>query len=329
MLDLEFDISDIFKINSNYEFNDLSLKIFQLQAKQNSVYKEFLAHLNVNPKHITTVEKIPFLPIDFFKTHRVLCNEKPVEKIFKSSGTTKNNRSEHYIYDLSIYKKSFIDGFKYFYGAPKEICFLALLPNYLDQGDSSLVFMMKELIEMSNDADSAFYLNNTGQLHKTLLKKESEGKKCILIGVTYALLDFSEKYSMDLHYTTVMETGGMKGRRKEMIREEVHQTLKKGFGVDKIHSEYGMTELLSQAYSKGDGVFETPNWMRILTRSTNDPFTLSTKKSGAINVIDLSNINSCSFIATQDIGKLHSENTFEVLGRTDNSDIRGCNLMVV
>lgn len=329
MNNLNFNISDVFKINSNNEFNEICLKIFRFQAKENLVYKEFLSHLNVNPDTVKEIDDIPFLPIDFFKTHTVICGETKAVKTFKSSGTTSENRSKHLVKDLNIYKDSFTKGFKQFYGNPEDFCFLALLPNYLEQGDSSLVYMMQDLIEQSNDFDSAFYLNNTAELHNTLLKKEKEETPCVLIGVTYALIDFLEQFPMQLKSTIIMETGGMKGRRKELIRAEVHDILCNGFGVDNIHSEYGMTELLSQAYSKGNGVFETPPWMKVKLRSINDPLSSSSKKSGVINVIDLSNIYSCSFIATQDIGRILPNNTFEVLGRTDNSDIRGCNLMVI
>lgn len=329
MLNLDFDISDIFKINSFDEFNEISLKIFRFQAEHNPVYREFLSHIKVNTEDVSNVDEIPFLPIDFFKTHKVLCDEFFSEKTFKSSGTTQSIRSQHHIADLNIYETSFIKGFEHFYGNPKDFCFLALLPNYMEQGDSSLVYMMSKLIELSKDNDSAFYLDNLEDLNRILQQKEAEQKPTILIGVTYALLDFAESFPQNLNNTIVMETGGMKGRKKEMIRTEVHELLKKRFGLNKIHSEYGMTELLSQAYSKGNGIFETPPWMQIRLRSINDPFSPTNKASGAINVIDLANIYSCSFIATQDIGKKLSENTFEVLGRTDNSDLRGCNLMVI
>jgi phenylacetate-coenzyme A ligase PaaK-like adenylate-forming protein len=328
MFSLDFDISDVFKINSSSEFNDISLKIFRFQVENNSVYKHYLQLLNVNPSTITNVHDIPFLPIDFFKTHQVVCGDEH-EKIFLSSGTTQQARSKHYVKDSSLYEQSFTKGFELFYGNPSDYCILALLPNYLEQGDSSLVYMMQHLIAQSNDTQSGFFLNEFGKISDIIQQKNKEGKKCFLIGVTYALLDFAEQCKTPLHNTIVMETGGMKGRRKELIREELHAVLKDKLGVIAIHSEYGMTELLSQAYSKGDGKFTTPPWMKVLTRSIYDPFSYTQEKSGALNIIDLANVYSCSFIATQDIGKLNDDGTFEILGRVDNADVRGCNLMVV
>lgn len=324
-----FNISEVFKINSNNEFNEISLHIFQFQAIHNPVYREFLSHLNINPKHIKRIEDIPFLPIEFFKTHRVYCGVNEVEKIFKSSGTTKSVRSQHHVASLKLYEESFIKGFTLAYGNPENFCFLALLPHYLEQGDSSLVYMTQKLIDLSKDNDSAFYLDNYEELNRVLTKKEAEQKPTILLGVSYALVDFASEFQQDLAHTIVMETGGMKGRKKELIREELHDLLSGGFGVNFVHSEYGMTELLSQAYSKGNGLFKTPPWMRVTLRNANDPLSTSNKTSGAINVIDLANIYSCSFIATQDLGKLHQNGSFEVLGRLDNADVRGCNLMVI
>ncbi len=324
------DINAIFKINSPLQFEELALSVFLYQAKEFGVYAKFLAGLSVLPETIKKVEEIPFLPIEFFKTHELktaAVDNKSI--IFKSSGTTGMVQSKHFVSDVSVYEKSYLKGFELAYGNIQDYCILALLPSYLERDGSSLIYMMEDLIKKSNHKDSGFYLNNYEELIAKINVLEARGQKTILIGVTYALLDLVEKQNLNLKNTIIMETGGMKGKRKEMVREELHSTLCKCFGVDKIHSEYGMTELLSQAYSKGDGVFNCPPWMKVLIRDTNDPFSyLPANKTGGINVIDLANINSCSFIATQDLGKLHSDNSFEVLGRFDNSDIRGCNLLV-
>lgn len=325
---LDVGINNVFKINSINEFNEISLKIFRFQAQNNSVYKNYLELLNINPETIKNVSEIPFLPIEFFKTHTVSCSTTH-EKTFLSSGTTQHNRSKHHVAQLAVYEHSFLQGFQHFYNHPSNYCILALLPNYIEQGDSSLVYMSEKLIALSNDADSGFFLNEFEKISAIINQKNKQGKPCLLIGVTYALIDFAEKCTSPLANTIVMETGGMKGRKQELVREEVHRILKNGFGLSTIHSEYGMTELLSQAYSKGDGIFNTPPWMKVQTRSINDPFSYTTEKSGALNIIDLANVYSCSFIATQDVGKIHSDGSFEVLGRIDNSDVRGCSLMVV
>jgi hypothetical protein len=276
------------------------------------------------------LKEIPFLPIQFFKSHRVLSSSEPIEKSFSSSGTTGNITGKHHITDISFYEKSFQKGFEQFYGNIEDYVILALLPSYLEREGSSLIYMVDALIKQSNHKESGFYLNNLSELNETLLKLESQGKQTLLIGVSFALLDFIETYSFKLNHTLVMETGGMKGRRKELVRSELHSILKQGFGVENIHSEYGMTELLSQAYSKGDGIFECPNWMKVFVRDPEDALTiLDPEKTGGINVIDLANVNSCSFIATQDLGKINQDGTFEIVGRFDHSDIRGCNLMVL
>ncbi len=329
-------VDSIIKINSPLQFEEMALSVFRHQAKECEVYAKFLAGLSVLPETIQKVEEIPFLPIEFFKTQEVKTTEadkKPI--IFTSSGTTGMVQSKHFVSDVSVYEKSYLKGFELAYGNIQDYCVLALLPSYLERDGSSLIYMMEDLIKKSNHPDSGFYLNNYDELISKINLLETNSQKIILIGVTYALLDLTEQFPLwkrgqgDLKQITVMETGGMKGKRKEMVREELHSNLCKGFGVNKIHSEYGMTELLSQAYSKGDGIFNCPPWMKILIRDTNDPFSyLPINKTGGINVIDLANINSCSFIATQDLGKLHSDNSFEVLGRFDNSDIRGCNLLV-
>ncbi len=322
--------NDIFNINSNSEFEDIAFQTFKHQFKNNRVYRSFCDLLYKNPSDISYIEEIPFLPIQFFKSHQVVSTQNSIENVFTSSGTTGNITSKHYVSDLSLYETSFRKGFEQFYGNIEDYTILALLPSYLEREGSSLIFMVEHLIKDSNNTKSGFYLNNLLELKDTLIELDSKGIKTILIGVSYALLDLIEMHKFNLKNTIIIETGGMKGRRKELIKHELHSILKKGFGVDSIHSEYGMTELLSQAYSKGEGIFECPNWMRILTRDTEDALTIQPNgKTGGINVIDLANINSCTFIATQDLGKVHGNNTFEIIGRFDNSDIRGCNLMVL
>lgn len=319
----------IFEIKNKEEFNSLALETFRFQAENNLVYKEFISHLKIDVSKILTVAQIPFLPIQFFKSHRILSNNETVQQTFLSSGTTGMQQSKHLVTDLSLYEESYRKGFAHFYGAIEEYVVLALLPSYLEREGSSLIYMVEDLIARSNHEESGFYLQNLEELQETLLKLEKEKKKVLLIGVSFALLDLVESYQFSLKHTVVMETGGMKGKRKEMIREELHSILKEGFGLSEIHSEYGMTELLSQGYSKGYGVFETPPWMQILIRDTEDPLSLlQNGKAGGLNVIDLANKNSCSFIATQDLGKILSDGSFEILGRFDNSDIRGCNLMI-
>ena len=320
----------IFNITSEASFNAAALAVFKHQFEHNSVYRSFCDLLYKHPSEVKTVEQIPFLPIQFFKSHTVVSNSKSADATFTSSGTTGSIVSKHFVSDLEIYKQSFRRGFKSFYGAIEEYTVLALLPSYLEREGSSLVYMANDMIAQSKQPQSGFYLHDLEALKDTLLKLEAKGQKTLLIGVSYALLDLIEAHSFKLKHTTVMETGGMKGQRKELVKSELHTILKEGFGVDKIHSEYGMTELLSQAYSYGNGVFSTPTWMKILTRDPEDALSIQPiGKSGGVNIIDLANINSCAFIATQDLGKIHSNGTFEILGRFDESDIRGCNLMVL
>lgn len=317
----------IFNISSHNEFNKLAIDIFNYQYQNNTVYQNFCKLLNVNPSEITEIEKIPFLPIEFFKTQQVICGDNKYEQVFLSSGTTGENQSKHYVKDVSVYEQSFIKGFEQFYGNISDYCFLALLPSYMEREGSSLIYMTEYLIKHSNHPLSGFYLNNYNELIETIKKLNSQ--KTLLIGVSFALLDLAEKHHLDLSDIIIMETGGMKGRRKELTRTELHNIYTNSFNVQHIHSEYGMTELLSQAYSKGEGIFTTPPWMKILVRDPNDPFSLlEHNQTGGINVIDLANYNSCSFIATQDLGKTFDENKFEVLGRFDNSDLRGCNLLI-
>ncbi|HJP62679.1 MAG TPA: hypothetical protein VJ844_04520 [Mucilaginibacter sp.] len=319
----------VFSISNQRQFVEAALQVFRFQAQHCTVYSDFIANLGVDVNSVKTVESIPFLPISFFKSHNVVSSVDDVQVTFTSSGTTGMINSKHLVTDISWYEESFCQAFEIFYGDIKSYCVLALLPSYLEREGSSLIYMAEDLVKNSQNPDSGFYLYNHEDLYKKLLEQRSAKKPTLLIGVTFALLDFVENYQIDFPELIVMETGGMKGRRKEMIREELHQTLCKGFGAKSIHSEYGMTELLSQAYSKGEGIFNCPPWMKIITRDTNDPMTiLGYGQTGGINIIDLANINSCSFIATQDLGKVYADGSFEVLGRFDNSDIRGCNLLV-
>ena len=358
------------------DFEDLSLEIFHFQYRHNPIYKAFVDMLKVAPGKVTRLFQIPFLPIQFFKTHAVKTTEFDPQFIFESSGTGQAMNSHHFVKDIEFYRKSFSQGFELFYGAANGWCVIALLPSYLERKNSSLVFMVDELIRQSRHEQSGFYLYEHEKIYETLKELEANNQKTIFIGVSFALLDFAETYALPLKNTTVMETGGMKGRREEIVRAELHDILKNKFGVDVVHAEYGMTELLSQAYSRGEGVFRTPPWMKVLIRDEEDPLTVesgvqssesgvrssesgvrssesgvqtsesgvqssesqmkspltthhSSGKSGAINIIDLANVYSCSFIATEDAGKLHEDGSFEVLGRMDNSDIRGCSLMMM
>ena len=321
---------DIFTISNQKQFEKIALKVFRFQYENNAVYRSFCELLKVEKGSVKSLQQIPFLPIQFFKSHDVLSSPEAIQETFTSSGTTGMITSKHLITDVTLYEESYRNAFSEFYGNIEDYAVLALLPSYLERSGSSLIYMVKDLIESSNNEHSGFYLHNYDELISKLIELDSSGQNVILIGVTYALLDLIEQQKFQLKNTIIMETGGMKGKRKEIIREELHEILCNGFGVSSIHSEYGMTELLSQAYSLGNGIFECPNWMNILIRDTEDALTyVSTGKTGGINVIDLANINSCSFIATQDLGKKYPNNSFEVLGRFDNSDIRGCNLMVL
>ena len=322
-------IDKIFSIRSEADFEQCALEVFQYQAQKNPFYKGYVTALRRNTADIKQLNQIPFLPIEFFKSHEIATTIFSPEKIFYSSGTTGQTRSKHLVKDLSIYKRSFRKSFELFYGDISQYVVLALLPSYLENQSSSLVYMAEDLIQASNNSDSGFYLNEYDSLSNKINSLQYGNKKVLLLGVSFALLDFGEQFPGNYRNLIIMETGGMKGRRKELTREELHFELKKSFGVSEIHSEYSMTELLSQAYSKKDGIFECPPWMKILIRDSYDPFTfLSYNESGGVNIIDLANIYSCSFIATQDLGKLYSDNTFEILGRFDNSDIRGCNLLI-
>ncbi|GAA4032073.1 acyltransferase [Flavobacterium cheonhonense] len=321
---------DIFTISSHKQFEKIALKVFRFQYENNKVYKEFCDFLKTDVQKVKSLQQIPFLPIQFFKSHEVVSNTNEIQETFTSSGTTGMITSQHLVTDVSLYEQSYRLAFSECYGNIEDYAVLALLPSYLERSGSSLIYMVKDLIELSNNEHSGFYLHNYDELISKLIELDNSGQNVILIGVTYALLDLIEKQNFQLKNTIIMETGGMKGQRKEMIREELHQILCSGFGVPSIHSEYGMTELLSQAYSLGNGIFECPSWMHILIRDTEDALSyVDYCKTGGINIIDLANINSCSFIATQDLGKKQPNNAFEVLGRFDHSDIRGCNLMVL
>jgi hypothetical protein len=320
----------IFNIQTQAEFESASLEVFKFQFENNRVYRSFCDLLYIHPSDVKRIEDIPFLPIQFFKSHDVLSSTQPVEQVFTSSGTTGDTTSKHQVTDLNIYKESFRRAFSHFYGPMENYVVLALLPSYLEREGSSLIYMVEDMIKRSGQVESGFYLHNLSDLNDILIDLDKQGRKVLLIGVSFALLDLVGSYQFQLKNTVIMETGGMKGRRKELVREELHDLLKKGFGVKNIHSEYGMTELLSQAYSTGHGIFKCPNWMQILTRDTEDPLSiLPNRRTGGINVIDLANINSCSFIATQDLGKTFADKSFEIIGRFDHSDVRGCNLMVL
>jgi phenylacetate-coenzyme A ligase PaaK-like adenylate-forming protein len=327
---VNIDTGHIFSIDGEAEFNEAAIAIFQHQAINCSVYQQYLTHLKIDIASIDRYQNIPFLPISFFKTHAVVSSNQTAEIIFKSSGTTGSTTSKHIVHDLTIYENSYNAAFELFYGDPRDICILALLPSYLERDGSSLIYMVDDLLKQSQHPLSGYFLHNHDELYQTLNQLKATNQKTILIGVTYALLDFSDRWQIDFPELVVMETGGMKGKRKEMVRAELHDILCATFGVKSIHSEYGMTELLSQGYSKGQGIFSCPPWMKILLRDTSDPLSgiALQQVTGGINVIDLANINSCAFIATQDLGKLHANNQFEIMGRFDNADIRGCNLLV-
>ena len=322
-------LPDIFSIQTDADFVQAALQTFGYQYQHNQVYQRFCTLLGRTPDKVRQLTDIPFLPIEFFKSEAVYCgNERPTT-VFTSSGTTGSHTSRHYVKDPTVYQQSFRQGFADFYGNIEEYTVLALLPSYLERTGSSLITMVADLIERSGSADSGFYLNEYDLLAKKLTALDRSGRKVLLIGVSFALLDLVETHRFQLKNTIVMETGGMKGRRKELIREELHAILYEGFGVEHIHSEYGMTELLSQAYSAGSGLYESVRWLKVLIRDTNDALSYQRPlKTGGINLIDLANIHSCSFIATQDLGRLHPDGKFEVLGRFDNADIRGCNLLI-
>lgn len=323
-------LENFWEIGSQSAFEMLALKTFYFQYENNKVYRSFCDLINCNPAEVTAVKDIPYLPISFFKSKKVCCFESDNASFFSSSTTTGGSPSKHYYHQLKDYQISFRKGFEHFFGAIEDFTVLALLPSYLERSGSSLIYMADDMIRKSQKTESGFYLNQLESLKKIIMQQEKKEQKTLLLGVSFALLDLVEQYSFDLEHTWIMETGGMKGRRKEVTREALHSQLKKGFGVSKIYSEYGMTELLSQAYSIGKGIFECPPWMRVAARENQDPFNLLPwGQSGGLNIIDLANRDSCAFIATEDLARIHSDKRFEVLGRLDASEIRGCNLMVV
>ena len=319
----------VFSIGSEIDFWELTRRAYDYQSVNNRLYKEFVTFLGRNRDKVKTAGNIPFLPVEFFRNHRIITGERPVEIVFESSGTSGLLPGRHYVSDLALYERSFFKTFRQFYGEPGDYLIIALLPSYTERGGSSLVYMADKIIKKSHHSQSGFYKGEADTILNAVKKGKEAGSRILLLGVSYALLDLAESGSYSFEGITVMETGGMKGRRKELTRSELHSILKEKFNVDTIHSEYGMTELLSQAYSSGEGIFYCPPWMRIILRDPHDPLSLFSQpgKTGGINIIDLANLNSCSFIATGDLGKLHEDGGFEVLGRFDNSDIRGCNLM--
>ncbi len=323
-------INKIKSINNDQDFNTVALEVFKFQFANNPIYSQWVNNLGIDISSIKNYLDIPYLPISLFKTQEVKSFSETPEIIFTSSGTTGNNTSKHFVKSIDLYREAYIESFNKFYGEVEQYTFLALLPSYLEREGSSLIMMAEDLIERSNYDDSGFYLYNYKDLYNTLLKLKQANRKVVLLGVSFALLEFAEQYKIEFPELIIMETGGMKGKRKELLRSELHNIFKEAFGVKNIHSEYGMTELLSQAYSKGNGIFNCPPQMKITIRDTNDPLSLEAiGKSGGINIIDLYNIHSCSFISSQDLGKTYSDGSFEILGRFDNSDIRGCNLLIL
>ena len=319
-------INKIFNCTNDATFEKLALEIFDFQMENNLTYAAYAA-LILRGKHPENINEIPFLPVEFFKTEQIICQGQAIEEIFLSSGTT-GEQSKHLVSNIELYKSSFQKAFQLFYGDITDYCILALLPSYKEREGSSLIYMVDDLIKKSKHPQSNYYLNNYEELATTLKGLENKKQKTILFGVTYALLDLAEEFPQKLEHIIIMETGGMKGQRKELLKEEIHSILKHSFATENIHSEYGMTELLSQGYSKGNNIFKTPPWMKILTRDVNDPLSIINNKTGGINVIDLANIYSCPFIATQDLGRTFDDGSFSVLGRFNNADVRGCNLMV-
>jgi phenylacetate-coenzyme A ligase PaaK-like adenylate-forming protein len=318
----------IFNLQSPFEFNEIAVSLFRYQYRKNEIYKNFTDALGLKESQIYHPEQIPFLPVSFFKTHKIIAGDYPEELIFESSGTTGLETSKHYVVDASCYEESFTRGLHLAYGDMSQYMLFVLLPSYLDRKNSSLVYMVEKIRLQSNLQMGGFYLNELAELRHKLLEAQGKGSKIMLFGVTFALLDMAEKFPVTIPEAIIIETGGMKGRRNELTRMELHEKLCTGFGVKKIHSEYGMTELLSQAWSSGDGIFRCPPWMKVMIADTNDPLSyLEAGRSGGINIIDLANFHSCPFIATQDLGRVFEDGSFEVLGRFDNSDIRGCSLL--
>ena len=322
------ELKDILFLPQGHSFSAVALQVFRYQYEHTPVYRQFCDSLRRTPDTVQRLEDIPFLPVQFFKSHEVIASGHTAEKVFESSTTSGAIPSRHHVADISLYEQSYRKAFELFYGDPLGYCFLALLPSYLDRGTSSLLYMADDLIHRSENELSGFINKDFEELNTRIRLAKEKGQKIFLLGVTYALLDFAELYQPDLSGSIVMETGGMKGRRKELTREEIHSTLMKAFNVTTIHSEYGMTELLSQAYSDGDGIFRCPPWMRVIARDPYDPISyVGADKTGALNIIDFANLYSCSFLSVSDLGRVYADGSFEVLGRMDNADIRGCNLM--
>lgn len=321
--------TDFFAIQTEDDFNQHCLETYHFQLQHCQVYRDYVSLIGKEKNQVKHYTDIPFLPIEFFKTQKVLAAGMDPQIVFSSSGTTGMVTSKHLVANVSIYEQTFRRIFEDFYGPITDIAVLALLPSYLERSGSSLIYMIDDLMKQSKQTESNYFLYNHQELYDTLVQLKDNGTKTILFGVTYALLDFIEQYAFEFPELIIMETGGMKGKRKEMVKQEIHQLLEDAFKVSGIHSEYGMTELLSQGYSSGQGIFHLPKWMKVLIRDTNDPLSLiSSDRTGGINVIDLANRYSCSFIATQDLGKVYQDGSFEILGRFDQSDIRGCNLLV-
>jgi phenylacetate-coenzyme A ligase PaaK-like adenylate-forming protein len=341
--------NEIFRICNDEQFQECCLKIFHFQYSYNPVYRQYVNLLEIDRNSVNTIKNIPFLPIRFFKSHTIISSADAAveaQKVFTSSSTTGMTPSKHYVVDLRLYEESFLSAFRMFYGDPSEYVILALLPSYLERDGSSLVYMAEHLIKLSNRPESGFYLYNHEELFSTLLALRAMKKKTLLLGVTFALLDFASKYSLEQSDArgqspsdwslTVMETGGMKGRGEELPREEVHRRLKMALGVNAIHSEYGMCELLSQAYSRGKELFQSPPWMKIVLRDFSNPFKITAsdeiaageKARGPINIIDLANVNSCSFIETEDVGSLYPDGQFTIESRISHSERRGCNMLI-
>lgn len=319
----------VFSIQNEQDFSALALDLFQIHFNENPIYKAFCKTLNINSEKINRVEDIPCLPVNIFRTKKVLLDGFQMDEYFESSGTSGSVQGKHFMYDYSLYERAFLAGFEKFYGEPEDYVFMALLPAYLERPHSSLVYMAKKLIEKSGNPLSEFYLYDHEKLHENLQEAVAQHQKIILLGVSFALLDFADKYKLDYSGLILMETGGMKGRREELTRDELHLTLQKAFPSSEIHSEYGMTELMSQSYSKRNGIFQTPPWMKIILRDISDPLSAPNNRNrGAVNIIDLANIWSCPFLATDDMGILHEDGSFEILGRLDFSVIRGCNTMI-
>ena len=324
---MPFGVPAIFNVTPD-NFDAAALALFRWQAVHNPVYKQWLQALQITPERVQTVSAIPFLPISFFKSHRVASFTGEPAQVFTSSGTTGDQTSRHLVQRISIYEASFRRGFELFYGDPAQYAIVGLLPAYMERTGSSLIYMVEKLVQWSGNPDSGFYLQANNALAAVLQRREAAGQPTLVIGVTFALLDFAEKHPMQLRHTILMETGGMKGRRKELTKMEVHDELKAAFGIAAVHAEYGMTELLSQAYSAGNGLYNCPAWMRVLLREEDDPFALQEFGRGILNIIDLANVESCAFIATDDIGRITPAG-FEVMGRMDNSDVRGCSLLLL